>query len=107
MRSNRLSRVAYPLISPAVVSITTIHGGVKENIIADRVELGGTIRTIGGAARQHVIDELERALNVGRALGATCDLRVIEGYAATHNDAEVTKLIRAEAMNLLGPTKSD
>ncbi|HEU4478894.1 MAG TPA: amidohydrolase, partial [Pyrinomonadaceae bacterium] len=94
-----------PAVSPAVVSITTIHGGVKENIIADRVELGGTIRTIGGVARQQVIDELERTLNVGRALGATCELRVIEGYAATHNDSEVTKVIRAEAINLLGPTR--
>lgn len=92
-------------VSPAVVSITTIHGGVKENIIADRVELGGTIRTSGGVARQHVIDELERTLNVGRALGATCELRVIEGYAATHNDSEVTKVIRAEAINLLGPSR--
>lgn len=92
-------------ISPAVVSITTIHGGVKENIIAERVELGGTIRTTGGAARQYVIDELERTLNVGRALGATCELRVIEGYAAMHNDADVTEVIRAEAINLLGPTK--
>jgi amidohydrolase len=92
-------------VSPAVVSITTIHGGVKENVIAERVELSGTIRTTGGAARLYVLEELERALNVGRVLGATCELRVIEGYAATHNDAEVTKVIRAAAINLLGPTK--
>ena len=92
-------------ISPAVVSITTIHGGVKENVIAERVELGGTIRTTGGTARQHILDELERALNVGRALGATCELQVSAGYAATHNDAEVTKIIQAAAIDLLGPTK--
>lgn len=90
-------------VSPAVVSITTIHGGVKENVIADRVELGGTIRTTGGQARQHIIDELERALNVGRVLGANCELQVIEGYAATHNDPAVTKIIRETAMDLLGP----
>ncbi len=72
--SRRLSAV-----SPAVVSIPTIRGGVKENLIAERVELGGTIRTTGGAARQHIIDELERALNVARALGATCELHVFKG----------------------------
>ncbi len=92
-------------ISPAVISITTIHGGVKENVIADKVDLGGTIRTAGGDARQQIIDELERALNVGRALGATCELKVIEGYAATNNDSEVTRTIRAEATNLLAPAK--
>lgn len=92
-------------VSPAVVSVTTIHGGVKENVIADRVELGGTIRTTGGEARQYVIDELERALNVGRVLGAKCELQVIEGYAATHNDPGVTKIIRNAATDLLGPAK--
>ncbi|HET6670691.1 MAG TPA: M20 family metallopeptidase [Pyrinomonadaceae bacterium] len=92
-------------VSPAVVSITTIHGGVKENVIADLVELGGTIRTTGGEARQYVIDELERALNVGRVLGANCELQIIEGYAATHNDPGVTKIIREAAIDLLGPAK--
>jgi len=94
-----------PAIEPAVVSITTIHGGVKENVIAERVELGGTIRTTGGDARQHIIDELERALGVGRALGATCELQVFEGYAATVNDAGVTDAIRAAAKKLLGPDR--
>ncbi len=90
-------------ISPAVVSITTIHGGVKENVIADRVELSGTIRSTGVETRQQIIDELERALNVGRALGATCELKVVEGYAATVNDPGVTETIRTAAIDLLGP----
>jgi amidohydrolase len=92
-------------ISPAVVSITTIHGGVKENVIADRVELGGTIRTTGGAARQHIIDELERALSVGRTLGATCELQVFPGYDATINDLKVTEVVRDAARKLLGPER--
>ena len=92
-------------ISPAVVSITTIHGGVKENVIADRVELGGTIRTTGGAARQYIIDELERALSVGRALGATCELQLFTGYDATINDPKVTDVIRDAARKLLGPER--
>ena len=94
-----------PAISPAVVSITTIHGGVKENVIADRVELGGTIRTTGGDAREFLIAELDKALNVGRALGATCELTVTEGYAVTKNDREVTEAIREAATEMLGPTK--
>jgi amidohydrolase len=92
-----------PAISPAVVSITTIHGGVKENVIADRVELGGTIRSTGGEARQRIIDELGRTLDVGRALGAVCELQVFEGYAATINDPGVTEVIRSTAKAVLGP----
>ena len=90
-------------VSPAVVSITTIHGGVKENVIAERVELGGTIRSTGGSARDFLISELETALNVGRALGATCELTVKEGYAVTYNDPHVTQAIREAAAELLGP----
>lgn len=90
-------------VSPAVISITTIQGGVKENIIADYVELGGTIRSTGGRAREFLIAELDKALNVGRALGATCELTIKEGYAVTNNDADVTQAIREAATELLGP----
>lgn len=89
-------------VSPAVVSVTTIQGGVKENIIADRVELGGTIRSTGGDARAFLINELETALNVGRAMGATCTLEIKEGYAATTNDPVVTQKIRDAASEVLG-----
>lgn len=89
-------------VTPAVVSITTIQGGVKENIIADRVELGGTIRSTGGAARDFLIAELDAALNVGRAMGATCELKIKEGYAATNNDPSVTQTIRDAATEMLG-----
>ena len=89
-------------VSPAVVSITTIHGGVKENIIADRVELGGTIRSTGGTARDFLISELEAALNVGRALGAECELEIKPGYAATYNDPNVTQTVREAAADVLG-----
>lgn len=91
-----------PAVEPAVVSITTIHGGIKENIIAEQVELGGTIRSTGGAARERLLAELERALDVGRALGATCDLRVLEGYPVTKNDPKVSNAVRASAVEVLG-----
>lgn len=91
-----------PSISPAVVSITTIHGGVKENVIAEHVELGGTIRSTGGEARQRLLEELECALDVGHALGATCELQVFEGYPVTNNNARVTETIREAATEALG-----
>jgi len=94
-----------PAAEPAVVSITTIHGGVKENIIAEEVVLGGTIRSIGGAARARLLAELERALEVGRALGAICLLQVFEGYPVTTNDANISAAIRAAATEVLGESR--
>lgn len=91
-----------PAIEPAVISITTIHGGIKENVIAENVELGGTIRSTGGQARQRLIGELEKALDVGRAMGASCELRILEGYPATINHPEITQTIREAAKAVLG-----
>lgn len=91
-----------PAHLPAVVSITTVHGGVKENIIAELVELGGTIRSTGGEARKRLLTELERALDVGRALGAICKLHLFEMYPVTMNDANVTAIIRSAASEMLG-----
>lgn len=91
-----------PASSPAVISITTINGGIKENIIAERVELVGTMRSTGGEARATLLIELQRALDVGRALGARCELQVKEGYPVTVNDQRITAAIRAAASDLLG-----
>jgi amidohydrolase len=89
-------------IEPAVISLTTINGGIKENIVADRVTIGGTVRSTGGAAREHIFREIERALEVGRVLGATCTLHVKEGYPLLRNDARVTETVRAAAAEAIG-----
>ncbi len=87
---------------PAVVSLTTIHGGVKENVIAEQVEIGGTVRNAGPAHRRALLEHLQRALDIGRALGAECRLEVIEGYPVMHNDPAVTREIKEAAAGLLG-----
>ena len=91
-----------PAIEPGVISLTTINGGIKENILADHVTIGGTVRSTGGAARDHIFREIERALEVGRVLGATCTLHVKEGYPLTLNDPGVTEAVRAAATEAIG-----
>lgn len=87
---------------PAVVSLTTIHGGVKENVLAEYVEIGGTIRHASPDERTRLIAEIERTLDVGRALGCRCSLDVFEGYPVTRNDPAVTSTIRGVGRELLG-----
>ncbi len=91
-----------PAIEPGVISLTTINGGLKENIVCDSVTIRGTVRSTGGAAREHIFREIERALEVGRVLGATCKLHVKEGYPLMRNDARVTDAVRAAATEALG-----
>jgi amidohydrolase len=91
-----------PAIEPGVISLTTINGGIKENILADHVTIGGTVRSTGGAARDLLFREMERALEIGRVLGATCTLHVKEGYPLLRNDARVTEAIRIAAADAIG-----
>jgi amidohydrolase len=91
-----------PAIEPGVISLTTINGGVKENIVCDSVTIGGTVRSTGGAAREYIFREIERALEVGRVLGATCSLRVKEGYPLLRNDPGITDAVRAAAAEAIG-----
>lgn len=90
---------------PAVVSLTTVSGGVKENVIAERVEMTGTVRNTGPDHRSALLADIEHALDVGRALGADCTLDVAEGYPVTNNETTVTHAIRESAVTLLGPER--
>jgi metal-dependent amidase/aminoacylase/carboxypeptidase family protein len=86
------------------VSLNTINGGVKENVIADRVEIRGTVRNAGPEHRTQLLRDLERALDAGRALGADCTLEVNEGYPVTNNDPAIAGIIREAAASILGPS---
>src|SRR5437773_11722137 len=59
-----ISRENSPL-DPAVVTIGSIHGGTKRNIIPDEVVLQLTIRTYKEEVRQRILASIER--KIGRA----------------------------------------
>jgi amidohydrolase len=63
---------------PAVVTVGAINGGVRHNIIAETVEMLGTIRTFSPAMRQDIIDRIGRTVtNVAEANGASARLEMM------------------------------
>jgi amidohydrolase len=89
----------------AVLSIGTVHGGTAFNVIADKVELQGTIRTFSPAVRETVLARLRVLLNgVTTGLGATYELAIDSVAAAVINDAAVSEVARAAAVEVVGPT---
>jgi len=76
--------------SPAVITIGSIHGGVRGNIIPDRVEMSGTIRTFDAGIREELHARLRNTVTaIAEANGATAEV-IIEGYApVTGNDPEL------------------
>jgi len=73
--------------SPAVITIGSIHGGVRGNIIPDRVEMSGTIRTFDAGVREQLHAKLRSIVNaIADANGASAEI-IIEGSApVTGND---------------------
>jgi amidohydrolase len=75
---------------PLVLSIGTIQGGQRENIIADRVELGGTVRTHDVSLRDKVLHLMHRTLKgVTSAHGASYELDYRSGYPPVMNDRQL------------------
>jgi amidohydrolase len=97
-----VSRNASPLL-PAVLSLGTIHGGDAQNIICDRVELHGTLRTADPTLRAQLKQRIRAICDgVAAACGATIELEIVTGYAALMNTpSEAERVIRV-ARSLLG-----
>ncbi|WP_416145432.1 M20 metallopeptidase family protein [Planococcus koreensis] len=97
-----VSRNVNPLES-AVLTLGTISGGYRYNVIADRVELNGTVRTYSSKAKETVkrrIDSLVKGF--AEAFETEIDYEYIEGYDATVNTPEWAELIRGRAVETLG-----
>jgi amidohydrolase len=79
-----------------VVTIGTIEGGYRNNIIADRVFMTGTFRTQDAQIRGEIEGRAKRIVeNVAAAYGAKATLEVIWGYPAVQNDAQLASTFRA------------
>ncbi len=78
----------------AVVSIGSIHGGNRSNIIPNEVEMVGTIRTLNKAAREHIYESLPRKVKaIAESMGAEAELTLPLDYSypITFNDPELTQ----------------
>jgi amidohydrolase len=72
---------------PLVISIGTIHGGDRENIIAEKVELGGTVRTYDAKFRDGIIEQMHRILKgITEAHGASYEMEYRKTYPSIQNN---------------------
>jgi len=77
---------------PAVVTIGTIRGGVRENIIPESVEMRGTIRTFDEEMRDDIherVTYLAEAISRGSRAGCTVCIR--KNYPVTVNHPRLTE----------------
>jgi amidohydrolase len=96
-------------LDPAVITVGSIHGGTKRNIIPDEVTLQLTIRTYKEEVRQQILASIERiAKGLALASGVPEDrapiLKVIESEnsPSTYNDPELSERIAAAIGRTIG-----
>ena len=88
---------------PAVVSIGGIDGGNRFNIIPDKVEMVGTIRTFDEAMRDDIHARVRRiAENIAEANGATAVVEIDKPYAVTINDPALTERMLPTLKRVMG-----
>jgi amidohydrolase len=86
-----LSRSVNITQNPAVVTIGAIHGGIRQNIIPEKVEMIGTIRTFGTEQQDLVHNRIrEVATNIAESAGAIADVKIEKLYPSTVNNPELT-----------------
>lgn len=85
------SRQLDSTLTPSVVTIATVHGGVRANIIPDTVQMQGTVRTHDEAVRADIWKRIEKtATAIAESQGATATVKVLEGVPVTYNDPSLT-----------------
>lgn len=103
-----VSRENSPL-DPAVVTVGSIHGGTRPNIIPDEVNLQLTVRAYREDVRQKVLAAIERITKgIAMAAGIPDDRAPIvkvsetEYTSATYNDPQLTERLAAAFVKALG-----
>ena len=90
--------------TPVVVTMGTVHGGFRFNVIAPEVELTGTVRSFDPALRSSLPGRIERiATGVAQAFGAQATVTYEFGYPAVVNDPGMTAFVREVAASVVGP----
>ena len=89
--------------SPVIVTIGSIHGGVRYNIIPQTVEMQGTIRYLNPETREQLYERIRRTVTeTAAATGATAEVTITENAIPTVNPSALYTRARAAAVRALG-----
>ncbi|MGA7354098.1 MAG: M20 family metallopeptidase [Candidatus Cybelea sp.] len=88
---NIVARETDPLAS-AVVTVGTIAGGYRNNVIADEVALSGTLRAHDAAVRGALEARLKRIVSgIAAAYNVQAEVRIVRGYPPAINDSALAE----------------
>ncbi|TBR58085.1 hydrolase [Westiellopsis prolifica IICB1] len=97
-----ISRTQNPL-RPVVLSIGKINGGRAPNVIADKVQLLGTVRSLHPETRANLPNWIEKLVaSVCNSYGAKYEVNYRQGVPSVQNDYFLTQLLQSSAEEAWG-----
>lgn len=89
--------------APAVVSFGAIHGGVRNNIIPEKVTMTGTIRALDSDMQKKIFERLETIVTkTAESNGAKVTFEINEGVPVTYNDVALTEKMVPTLKDVMG-----
>ncbi len=99
---NIVSRQMDP-VEPVVVSVCSINGGSSHNVIPDKVELVGTVRTIDPNIQKTMPDKIRNIVKgITSSFGADFSFDYQYGYPALHNNKQMVEVVRQAGYEVFG-----
>ena len=89
----------------SVVSLGRISGGEINNVIPNRVQLLGTIRSYDPEVREQLWREVENALRISEMMGGRYEFKLSKGYPSLYNDPTVNSWLAGVARDLVDPAQ--
>ena len=90
-------------LEAVVVSIGRLCGGTNPNVIPERVELEGTLRTLEASVRLSTMEHIQQlARGVEEITGAKITVEFAGSIPSVNNDADATETLRTEAAEVVG-----
>lgn len=90
-----------PPLSAAVISVTSVHAGDAFNVIPQKVEMKGTIRSFEPEVRSLVLERFQQVVNqTAAAFGCQAEVEIQTLTPAVINHPEVTARVQAQVAKL-------
>ena len=91
-----------------IVTIGSIHGGVRSNIIPEQVEMMGTLRALSAEDERMIIDRVKQvAVKTAESAGAVAEVKIPYSvrYPVTFNDRALTERMLPSLQHTAGKEK--
>ncbi|WP_018249250.1 M20 metallopeptidase family protein [Orenia marismortui] len=94
-------------VEPVVLTIGKVCGGESYNVIADEIEIEGTVRTVNPEIREQIPMLMEQTIDgVTDIFGGDYRFDYQFGHSVLNNDRELTNLVTEVSKIIIGEEKS-